>query len=292
MISSSPKTGYLESDFKIFHITDQPKTVFTPHYHDFHKIFIFLRGNVSYMVEGKQYELKPDDIVLIQAGELHRPIVHDRSVYERIILYLSPAFFSGIKKRGWDLFRCFGLPGQRHSSLARISVSQNPRLVPLLGDLAAAAVSREYAAPLYQEIKILEFLIFLNRTLLQDPLGYIPPVTANPAILQVMEYIHQNLTRDDLNTDQIAESVFLNRSYVMHLFKAETGYTIGSYITEKRLFLARGYLAEGLSVTEAGSRCGFKNYAAFYYAYRQKYGCAPTERPGLLPDTQAGPDWE
>ena len=61
-----------------------------------------------------------------------------------------------------------------------------------------------------------------------------------------MEYIHQNLTRDDLNTDQIAESVFLNRSYVMHLFKAETGYTIGSYITEKRLFLARGYLAEGL----------------------------------------------
>lgn len=28
MISSSPKTGYLESDFKIFHITDQPKTVF------------------------------------------------------------------------------------------------------------------------------------------------------------------------------------------------------------------------------------------------------------------------
>src|SRR5699024_11881837 len=65
------------------------------------------------MVEGKQYELKPDDVVLIQAGELHRPIVHDRSVYERIILYLSPAFFSGIKKRGWDLFRCFGLPGQR-----------------------------------------------------------------------------------------------------------------------------------------------------------------------------------
>ena len=34
------KRGYLNSDFKIFHLTDQISTEFEFHYHEFHKITI------------------------------------------------------------------------------------------------------------------------------------------------------------------------------------------------------------------------------------------------------------
>ena len=44
------KRGYLNSDFKIFHLTDQISTEFEFHYHEFHKITIFISGNVQYFV--------------------------------------------------------------------------------------------------------------------------------------------------------------------------------------------------------------------------------------------------
>ena len=42
------KTGYLKEDFRLFHINDQTKKDFSYHYHDFHKIIVFLSGKVTY----------------------------------------------------------------------------------------------------------------------------------------------------------------------------------------------------------------------------------------------------
>ena len=43
----------------------------------------------------------------------------------------------------------------------------------------------------------------------------------------------------------------------MHLFRDETGYTIGKYITEKRLYLANHAIEQGVSVTDACYQSGF-----------------------------------
>ena len=41
------KTGYLNNDFKIFHLIDQGMAPVNFHFHEFHKILILLKGNVS-----------------------------------------------------------------------------------------------------------------------------------------------------------------------------------------------------------------------------------------------------
>ncbi len=292
MTSSSRKTGYLDSDFQIFHITDQPQTVFAPHYHDFHKILIFLRGNASYVVEGRQYDLVPGDVVLVEAGEVHRPLIHDSSVYERVILYLSFSFFDRLEQEGWDLFRCFRQGRENCSSLVRLSSPEAFHFPRMIRDLASASKDNGYTASLYRRVKLTEFLILLNRALMAEPMGYAQAVTANPTVLRIMEYINDHLTQETLTVDAIAKACFLNRSYLMHLFKAETGYTIGTYITEKRLFLARGYMSSGMAVTEACYRSGFRNYSSFYYAYRQKYHIPPTGKTAPLSETDWSPDCE
>ena len=60
------KLGYLDDDFKIFHIVDKKRKIFDFHYHDFNKITIFLSGNINYSIEGKNYTLKPYDIILCE----------------------------------------------------------------------------------------------------------------------------------------------------------------------------------------------------------------------------------
>ena len=59
------KVGYLTTDFKMFHLKDEEMRSFHYHYHDFHKILILLNGDVTYCIEGRSYDLKKNDIVLV-----------------------------------------------------------------------------------------------------------------------------------------------------------------------------------------------------------------------------------
>ena len=65
---SLAKTGYLKEDFRLFHINDRTDREFEWHYHDFHKIIVFVSGKVTYHIEGKAYHLKPQDILLVSQG--------------------------------------------------------------------------------------------------------------------------------------------------------------------------------------------------------------------------------
>ncbi len=56
------KRGYLNHEFRLFHLRGQMDTPLTYHYHDFHKVLILLNGEADYIVEGRSYHLRPLDI--------------------------------------------------------------------------------------------------------------------------------------------------------------------------------------------------------------------------------------
>ncbi len=272
------KSGYLHSDYRLFHLKDTTLRTFDFHYHDFHKILIFLKGNVNYIIEGRQYDLQPFDILLIPAGEIHKPVVHKGSPYERIIFYISPEFFTENSTDDTNLFACFEAAEKLESNLIRpkdndVSLDEQYPLRTLINQLTKLPLSSElqasteslFGADLYLKLKTLEFLILLNRTMITRQADFSNPVTGHTSVLSIMEYINNHIT-EDLSIDTIADAMFLNRSYIMHLFKAETGYTIGQYITKKRLFLTNQYRSQGLSLTESCFRSGFRNYSAYYHA--------------------------
>ena len=96
----------------------------------------------------------------------------------------------------------------------------------------------------------------------------------NTKILDIISYINENLY-NDITIDSIASYFSLNRSYLMHLFKKETGYSIYKYITEKRLFKAKELISNGYNLTEACYLVGFKNYSSFYRAFKDRYNTSP-----------------
>ena len=101
------KKGYLNSEFRLFHLTDQDTKEIDYHYHDFDKITIFIRGKVNYMIEGRSYDLKPYDIVLVKQGDIHKLTVDNSCPYERIIVYISPNFMNAYQTESYDLSYCF-----------------------------------------------------------------------------------------------------------------------------------------------------------------------------------------
>lgn len=274
------KLGYLEDDFKIFHINDRQRKDFAFHYHDFNKIIILLSGNINYCIEGKNYSLKPYDIVLVNAGEIHRPSVLDNSSYERIIIYVSTQFLNNYKGADYDLSYCLERAKKEHSNVLRIPSIDRSKLYQVCLELEHSFSDQAYAKELYQRILFLEFMIQLNRTAIANHISYIDSVSGDSKLLQIINYINEHLL-DEITIDSLAEHFYLSRYYLMHFFKEETGYTIGNYITEKRLLLAKNLVQNGSSITEACYQSGFKNYSSFSRAFKKAFNTVP-KNAGIL----------
>lgn len=265
------KKGYLTGDFKIFHLSTCEKKDFEYHYHDFDKIVIFVKGNVTYSVEGMNYKLAPYDIVLVRAGQVHRPVVHDASEYERIIIYISPQFIEHYRNEEYDLSDCFKKAEEEKTSVFRKLSMKKSILYRTMAELENSFHDEGYASKLHQEVLFLNFMIQLNRAVLENSIDYRKTDASNMQILNIVSYMNRHLT-ESLSVEMIAEHFYINRYYLMHLFKEETGDTIGNYITNKRLILARRMIAEGKPVTQACYEAGFTSYSNFSRAYKKCFG--------------------
>lgn len=264
------KRGYLNSDFRIFHLTDQIAKEYEFHYHEFHKITIFIRGNVQYFIEGKTYELEPYDIVLVEKNDLHRIRVDSSVPYERIIVYISPGFMEDYQREDYDLSFCFQKAREEHSHVLRIPSLEKSSLFKITNRLEKSFDDTEYASSLYRQVLFLEFMIQLNRAALKKRIEFLDTELYNSKVIDILHYINAHLTENlDINT--LAAVFFISKYHMMRLFKAETGYTIGSYITYRRLLLARELITSGTPITEACFAAGFRDYSTFSRSYKAEF---------------------
>ena len=270
------KTGYLHDPFKLFHLTDHEVKAYSCHYHDFFKILLFFSGDVDYFIEGITYHLEPRDIVLIGAGEVHRPIIRSDAPYERIILYVSTEFLTSYTGEGCSLETCFRRQAEKAESLPvlRTSSSSVRALFKLCENLENSLYSKEYAAELYSRALLLQFLVQLNRSFLTDSFRYIETGSSNRKITDILHYINEHLD-GDLSIETLSKEFFISRRYLMQLFQQETGYSIGKYVNAKRLFSARDKILHGMSLTEACYSSGFQHYSTFTRSYYRMFQTTP-----------------
>lgn len=278
------KRGYLNSEFKLFHLTDTVKQDFEYHYHEFDKIIILIQGCVDYMIEGRSYHLQPYDIVLVNHNHIHKPNIDDSVPYERIIVYLSPNFITSYQTETYDLSSCFQQAAKNHSHVLRIHALKKSTLFQIIRNLEHACCDSAYANDLYCQVLFLEFMIQLNRAIQNHTLQYLNTSTCNRKLLSILDYINQNLT-DDLTIDLLSKQFYISKYHLMRIFKEETGYTIGTYITDKRLMMAKELLGQDIPITEICFLCGFKNYSTFSRAYKTFFGKTPQSTRLGLKDT-------
>jgi AraC-like DNA-binding protein/mannose-6-phosphate isomerase-like protein (cupin superfamily) len=268
------KRGYLNSDFRIFHLEDNLSKEFEFHYHDFLKITIFIKGRVQYYIEGKSYDLEPYDIVLVNRNDIHRIQVDSSVPYERIIVYISPGFIEDYRTSEYDLGYCFEKAKKEHSNVLRTPSLEKSSLFKITNRLERSFEDNEYASSLYRQVLFLEFMIHLNRAAMKNRVEFLDTELYNPKVVNIMQYINSHLTQN-LDIDTLAQKFYISKYYMMRLFKAETGYTIGNYITYRRLLLARELIFDGQPITQACFSSGFGDYSTFLRAYKSEFSESP-----------------
>ena len=271
----SLKRGYLHGGYRVFRLQDEAPLPVSFHYHDFHKIIFFLSGNVDYIIEGRTWHLQPHDLIFVPAGAIHRPVFHyDGSGYGRIVIYVAPAFlahWSAEDKGGADLATCF----TQGASVRHQAAERSHDLLFHIDKLARTAQEDGFANDLYTQILFVEFLILINRSLQGHELADLAAKHSDAKIQQVLEHIAAHLG-EDLSVASIAKASYLSTSYLMHKFKAETGYSLHQYVQDKRLLRAADLLGQSEQpITAISARCGFRDYATFSRAFRRRYHCTP-----------------
>ncbi len=275
MKKSYQKKGYLVQDFKVFRLKDPTLREIPFHYHDFHKLLLFLSGSADYIIEGKTYPLQPRDIVFVSAGEIHRPVLRSKEPYERIIIYIAPDFLSRHSRSGEDLSSCFRL-AQKNSSVMHVPKGTSHDLLYHMDKLEKAAHEQGFAQGLYTELLFLEFMILLHRALYKKEMLTTHEAHYDEKIQQLLHFIQEHLS-EDLSIDRLAAETYLSKYYLMRRFKAETGYSLHQYINSKRLLLARSLLEGRAPVTEICYECGFQDFSTFSRAFRHRFHLTPTE---------------
>ncbi len=79
----------------------------------------------------------------------------------------------------------------------------------------------------------------------------------------------------------LSESLFINGSYLLRLFKSRTGQTLLAYHNRVRCDKAQALLRDTqLSISEVGEAVGFVSSAHFSHVFRKTTGMTPTEYRG------------
>ena len=93
-----------------------------------------------------------------------------------------------------------------------------------------------------------------------------------------MEYISENCGDSGLSIAQIAAELGLSEGHLSHLFKKETGITVGSFLTRCRIQKAMTLLKQGkLKVYEVADRCGYRDITYFSGTFKKLTGLNPSE---------------
>jgi len=271
------KKGYLDEDFRFFHLKDKKSEEHTFHYHDFNKIVVFISGNVTYVVEGKHYKLKPWDILFVGGNELHKPIIDPNEVYERIIIWVNSHFLLSHSAGDSNLFTCFEYAMEEKISLFRLNSEKLNMVKDSLFALEKAIRDKDFGGKILQNSIFLQLIVYLNRLILgsktqQDE----KDIQYDERIVGILSYINENL-ESDLSIDHIADNFYMNRYYLMHHFKDQTGYTLHHYILQKRLAKAAALIKNGMQISHASDQSGFRDYSSFVRAFKKTFGLSPKQ---------------
>lgn len=263
----SAKTDYLSApSFDHLIIEDPEPSNFTRHCHNDYEILYVVSGEGKYYIEGVEYPICPNTLVMIRPYEFHYLIPNRDFLYERYVInFEREALIGSTSKLGFldsDFSKPYGIyfPADKVTkeipeSLKEIKRTMEKYPGPIAGTMLKIDLSR-----------IILILSELNTG------AFTPPRCET--ITQIVDYVNRHFT-EDLSLDIISAKFFVSKYYLCHAFHEHMGVSLFQYISNKRVAMAQQLLAKGESATDIAYQVGFQNYSTFYRAYKKQLGVSP-----------------
>lgn len=238
---------------------------FRPHTHAVCELILFKKGKVTYSVQGKNYRLRKDDLIITRPSEMHGVIPNIGSDYERYNILFDE------KTLPFDIFK--KIPPK----IDVINVGHNHIILD-------AFEKMDYYEKQLPETQLNLLLINLCQEILINVLleldtnkTYVNYTVTNEIVSNAIAYIDENLL-DIVSVEEVANALFVAKSHLHRLFMKTINISPKKYIVSKKLVLAQREILSGKNPTKLYEKYGFNDYSSFYRAYRNHFGISPSEK--------------
>lgn len=270
----------LSSDYEIFRYSNSDISSISIHHHDFYECYLFISGDVTYLIEGKSYSLIPGDLLLINSRELHQAVINSKKAkYERIVLWISKSFLQELSTDKTDLSLCF--EGQDRKNVLRGDIGFQQNITTLLTKLLYLEYYKEIGRDILYKAYIIELMVHINNFCFNSEIHFDIDMKKSNLIDKVIEYINKHI-EEDITLDILSEHFFISKFYLSREFKRYTGATIHRYIMQKKLIEAEELILMDVPIIDVYKQCGFGDYSNFFRAFKAEYGVTPKQYYGAM----------
>ncbi len=210
---------------------------------NFYLIHYVLRGEGTLTTDSGTYELKKNTIFIIKSGERASYTANPDSKFN----YIWIEFDGALAKKFDDL-----------PTVTKIKTDIFDRML----------MCSNYASTMEEYLTGLLFELYAELFHLN--------ADEDSHIAKVKDYIQLHYS-EQLNVEDIAARIGLNRKYLSAIFKESTGVTIKQYIINVRMEHSKTLLRDGYSVTETSGLVGYSDPFVFSKAFKNYYGLSPKE---------------
>lgn len=257
--------------------TEGTSADFEIHYHNIYELYYFVDGDADYFVEGKQYHLLPNSILLLSPYVLHGVRVNSHKTYKRFSVHFDVDSIS-VEHRSVLLSP---FPQSRRSMTNEVYYTniQNFALYHFCEALVNCQNSRSDLSkklmPIYLEA-LLAQLTLMHQTLNKSKNS----LTLSKTVDEVTAYINTHLT-EKITLEHLEKVFYINKDHLNRLFRKTIGTTVLNYVIHQRIRYAEQLLKNGHPATDVATEVGFGDYSSFYRAYKKITGHSPKKDIGF-----------
>lgn len=233
-------------------------------FRDHYLLHLIHKGQGTFYLKGKRWDLGRGDGFLIFPGEKNRYVASIEKPWQYAwVAWEDPA------NEMMDRFSlspknpCIHLPDYLSSNLSSILQSNHPNLIKQNRAVGWFSSFMQFLLEEYRG----------NHAASKREFGK----NGKPGHgKRMQEFIHENYT-SRINADDVVRHVNLERSYASRIFKKTFDTGIYSYISDIRLQRACALLMSNYSVKEICFSCGYSDYGNFLKIFKKTSGLSPTE---------------
>lgn len=259
-------------DFWIKHRYDSCNYQLHHHYEYTYQVLFLLSGRIMYQVGDKEYEVTKGGFIILNTLEEHTLKVLDYP-YERYIFQISPTFFQNEVKYP-EIISVFTRRPADFSHLLTLAEPAWNYIYELIVEMEREYLGKRAYWEMYVGADLRKMFITIFGEC-ADVLSTMKMSSASEIAYKVINYLEHHYT-EDVSLDSISTALFLNKNYVAHVFKDETGYSPMYYMNSLRMSRAKALLMEtNESVSDIAVKCGYTDFTHFSKQFKKYTGFSP-----------------
>ncbi|MDR2794114.1 MAG: helix-turn-helix domain-containing protein [Treponema sp.] len=255
--------------------SEKPGFWFPFHWHPQVEFIYILKGRLEATVNGKSWEGKQGDIIVVDSGIIHGYSNPSPEACVRIFQFGLEIFAETLS----DICDREVSPMFSRKSIVSCRDPIHSRLEILLGDIFEEQRRRQPGYRLAVISKLYELaMIFLRELPDVETTGLVKRKNNNKRLEQIFIFIEDNFDDPNLSLEIAAEKTCLNKFYFSRYLKEQTGRSFFEHLSRVRLHRAEQHLMEtDMPVTDIAYTCGFNSLATFNRIFKTYTGITPSD---------------